>query len=612
MKSLMSLWSVAAQDLGSWCCTSTSADCQTARVRFEHEGVSFLTITLPAFCRDFEKSLDEGLVGPNAFLGFRRRQGLPLFLGGFLDQVFDRVSGRLLEAPSTDCIWAIRQLTLMFGKILLDCSPSRKAGAVQKYLECEQDVRRFDSNTLPRDLLGFQRVSNLLFGQVFSDMDREVYNEQILPKHGPGKTADRLLGNQKFDLKEWPARLELVFPFGDHAIPNWRYHYRYDHVSLLEPGAERPVKVVLVPKTLKTPRVIAIEPTAMQYMQQGISEKLVQYLETDKTVFGMIGFLDQRPNQLLAEKGSLTRDLATLDLSEASDRVSNQHVRVMLQRFPHFLEAVDATRSRKADVPGKGVVRLAKFASMGSALCFPVEAMVFLSLIFLGIEQMLNRRITRADIDRMRGQVRVYGDDIVVPVDTVPFVIGTLRSFGFVVNPHKSFWNGKFRESCGKEYFDGSDVSVVRVREVLPKSRTDVPEVVSTVSLRNQLYYAGLWRTAAWLDELLSRILKHYPVLDPSPDNYDRYGRWESASPLLGRHSFLGSKPQRVCPDLHVPLVRGYVVQTRPPDSPVSGEGALLKWFLKRGEQPFADRDHLERTGRPQSVSIKLRWRTPY
>lgn len=608
---LLDLWSAALQDLGSWCCTSTSRDYNTAAVRIKHEGVSFLTITLPAFCKDFEKGLEEGRLAPDMFTGFRKRAGLPLFLGGFLERVFEHGSGRLLDEPEVDCIFAIRQLTLMFGKILLECSDARKAGAISKYFECEQEVKAFDASTTQADLDDLLRVSNVLFRDVFTKVEMDIYRGDIKGRHGPGKTADRLLGNKKFDLKEWPARLEAEFPYWEHGIPNARYLYRYNHVSLLEPGAERPVKVVLVPKTLKTPRVIAIEPTAMQYMQQGIAEKFVDYLESDKTVQGMIGFRRQTPNQRLAKIGSLNGLLATLDLSEASDRVSNQHVRVMLQRFPFLSRAVDATRSRKADVNGK-VVRLAKYASMGSALCFPMEAMVFLSLVFLGIERESNRQITREKINALSGQVRVYGDDIVVPVRYVRSVISTLESFGFRVNAGKSFWNGKFRESCGKEYYNGHDVSITRVRRVLPVSRLDVQEIVSTVSLRNQLYYAGMWRTAAHLDGIVGRLLDHYPVLDPSPDSFDQYGRWESSSPLLGMHSFLGSRYLRKWDyDLQIPLVRGYQVVSDPPASEASGEGALLKWFLKRGEQPFADRDHLVRQGRPQTVNIKLRWNRP-
>ncbi len=596
MKSLTELWFNASLELGALCHVSTSRDYKTVTVRFEHEGLSFLTITLPQFGKDFEKSLAAGHVGHDSFAGFRRMSGLPRFLGGFLDRVFDRGSGRLLDDPCMDSIYAVRQLTLMFGKISVRCSDAREQGALRKFIECEQDVRHSDRN-MPEDLITeFSSMSLRLFGDVLALADLAVYEGTLTPKHGPGKTADKLSGNRKFDQREWTRRLESIFPYGDNAIPNWRFNYLLDSVRILEPRDERAVKVTLVPKTLKTPRIIAIEPTCMQYMQQAIAEHLVRSLEGDFLPFSLIGFLDQTLNQRMAQEGSVTGGLATLDLSEASDRVSNQHVRAMLKHFPHLSEAVDATRSRKADVPGHGVIRLAKFASMGSALCFPIEAMVFTTIVFMALERVHKRRLTLKDVSLFRGKVRVYGDDIIVPTDSMVTVIDLLEAFGLKVNVDKSFGTGKFRESCGKEYYDGRDVSIVRVRSVLPSSLSDVDEVISTVSLRNRFYEAGLWRTAHWMDTWIEPLLGgKYPYVN-------------SDSPVLGRVSFVGFDTGRIERDAQYPQVKGYCVVAKPPPSLTSGEALLLKWFLKRGDKPFADRDHLIASGRPKSVTLRLRW----
>jgi len=497
-----------------------------------------------------------------------------------------------------DSIFATRQLTLLFAKILLPCTSARNEKAIRGFIECESDIRRSD-RTISQELLSeFQRVSLLLFGDVMASVDGAIYDGDIDPRHGPGATADGLRGNAKFDLSEWTQRLEDVFPYGDNAIPNWRFNYRLDPVDIREPGRERPVKVTLVPKTLKTPRIIAIEPTCMQFMQQAIMEKIVKCLETDNTVSGMVGFQDQTPNQRMAKEGSIGGSLATIDLSEASDRVSNQHVRAMVAPFPWLAKGLDATRSRKADVPGKGVYRLAKFASMGSALCFPIEAMVFTTVVIMGIQQSQRRQFTRKDIQSYSGKVRVYGDDIIVPVDSLNHVVGMLEAFGLKVNYNKTFGTGKFRESCGRDYYAGTDVTPVRVRHVFPSRRKNVTEVIAAVSLRNRLYEAGLWKTAVWMDSWIDPLLAgRYPYVSPD-------------SPVLGKVSFLGYDTQRLSPDTHQPQVKGWTVFSVIPDSTVSGEGALLKWFLKRGDEPFADRNHLERSGRPRSVDIRSRWAT--
>lgn len=593
MKSLTSLVQEVLTDVGTWCSVSTALDSKTIEKRFEDEGMSFLTITLPDFASDLQKGLEQGHVDSQLFRGFKRgRGGLPLFLGGFLGLVFDQKSGLLLDNPSVDAIFAIRQICLLCGKVNLPCTPKRVRKAIAGFVECEQQIRLSDAELTPSLKEEFCYVSQQLWADVLTAVDRKVYEGHIRPKHGPGSTADKLFGNEKYTQTEWPRRLEEYFPEGEFLFPNWR-HYDANRSVLLEPGDERPVKVTPVPKTLKTPRIIAIEPTAMQYVQQGLMREIVDEITHHDTMGLIVGFTDQVPNQELARIASYNASLATLDLSEASDRVSNQHVRLLLANHPHLRNGVDACRSRKAEVPGHGVLRLAKFASMGSALTFPMEAMIFTTIIFMGIGTVLNRRLTKSDIKSFLGQVRVYGDDIIVPVEYATAVVSMLRTFGYVVNTGKSFWNGKFRESCGKEYYDGVDVSVVRVRQLLPTQRMDVQEIISTVSLRNQLYERGLWRTASKLDSLLGRLIP-FPAVGPE-------------SPILGRHSYLGYDQDEMCVNLHVPLVKGMVVHSDIPPSPLSGVDALMKCLLKDSDMPFADQKHLERSGRPSVVRIKQR-----
>ena len=323
MKSLMSLWIRMAEDSAIQCCTSATSDINTVRRRFEHEGLSFLTIVLPDFGKSIQKWIDQGQVGLNPSFS-NGRGGLPLFLGGFLCRVFDRRSGALLDEPSIDAIRALRQLTLSFAKISLPCSNARTVNAMVKYVECEQDVRQADARLTERDLNDFGRISALLFSSMFTKVDRDVYYDRLLPKHGPGSVADKLTSNGKYRQYEWTSRLAEVFPLDRYLIPNHRFINELDQVNILEPGAERPVRVISVPKTLKTPRIIAVEPTCMQYTQQALLRSVLEAFYRDELLCGLIGFDDQGPNQALARQGSADCRTATLDLSEASDRVSNQ------------------------------------------------------------------------------------------------------------------------------------------------------------------------------------------------------------------------------------------------------------------------------------------------
>lgn len=611
MKSLNEFLQHVLDDLGTWCCTSTTEDLKTVLRRVDHEGLSFLTITLPAFGKHFERSLDEGQVVRELYTYFGARSSLPRFLSGFFGLVFDRSTGRLLDDPSITAIWAIRQFTLMFAKIALPCTPARERAAMAQYVETERFVHAHQETIEERDALRFGRIGKLLWANVFSRVDKCVYEGEIIPKHGPGATADQLRGNAKWEQQEWTSRLEQVFPHGEYLAANWRYFQDLVDVRILEPGAERPVRVISVPKTLATPRIIAIEPVAMQYMQQGLLALFQRELQADQLAWGFIGWTSEVPNKHLASEGSRNGAYATLDLREASDRVANQHVRGLLSDHPWLESGVGASRSRKADVPGHGIIPLAKFASMGSALTFPLEAMVFTTLIFCGIEQDLGRRLTREDITSFSGKVRCYGDDIIVPVEHVRSVIDWLQAFGLEVNLGKSFWTGKFRESCGWDWYAGEDVRVTRLRSPLPSSRTDIQEIVSTVSTRNQLYKAGMWKTVAYLDRVLEGLI-------PLPYVYE-------SSPVLGRHSFLGIEtPTRMCKDLHRPLVRGMMVHSTIPISRLDGPAALLKCLsmLERREASALEEvflpsdaglqagneEHLDRQGRPRSVNIKSGW----
>ncbi len=434
----------------------------------------------------------------------------------------------------------------------------------------------------------------------------------LVPRHGPGATADGLRGNAKYDVSLWPTRLESVFPYGDYALPNWRYNDQLDRVQFLEPGAEVPVKVTPVPKTPKTPRIIAIEPTAMQYAQQSVSQQIVNCLEYGLQLppsgggkdsgFGrfFVGFYDQEANRFLARKGSIDRRLATLDLSDASDRVLNEHVLLLMSRFPRLSELVQATRSTRAQLPDGTIVPLVKFASMGSALCFPVEAMVFTTIVVAAIAYERRVPLDRGLLMELRGKVRVYGDDIVVPVDCVQSVIQFLEAFGLKVNRDKSFWNGKFRESCGGDYYDGHWVTPVRFRRDFPRSLTDVDELVSLASYRNLLYLRGYWKTASKLDDQLTTLTRN---------------RWkivELTSPGVGRFSFLPYQAEWVDRHDHAPRVSGISVSHVLPHSQASGVGALLKFFLKQSNLPFEDKNHLERQGRPVKSYIKRRGIRPF
>jgi hypothetical protein len=287
MKNTMLLMQQVLLECGTKCGTSTDLDWKTIERRFEHEGTSFLTITLPDFCSTFEKALETRQTSRLDWPGWVTRGNTPVFLGKFFDYVFDRDTGRLLEDVAleeyilqwypSDGPWhilpkgknrqdaildfrrewwesnescllnavaSIRQVTRLFSKIEIECSQERIDAAYKAFLECEHELRHVkfpeDRSSATSDtvfdhlespfyqdgkpkLNALTRIGNLLYGDIYTEMCKDLLEGHPMPKHGPGSTADRLVGNKKFEQVEWPVRLDRSFPAGEYLLPSWRY-----------------------------------------------------------------------------------------------------------------------------------------------------------------------------------------------------------------------------------------------------------------------------------------------------------------------------------------------------------------------------------------------------
>ncbi len=603
MKSLTGLWKAVADDYSAICGTPIDRDFKTVIDRVEDEGESFLTITLPSYAQDFERSLAQGRVGSDLFKSFKKRGGLPVFLSGFLLQIFDdSTTHEVRHHANVDAIRAVRGLCLLFKKVEIECTPERNAAVMQQFIDCEQDlqkvVERFDE--LP--LREFRRVSSALFGDSFDALNREVENYELSPAHGSGSTADRKVGNQKFDQTEWTDRLEHgFFPYGRYVTTGWRHALRPDGdyvPDLLTPERERPARYTQVPKTQKGPRGISMEPTCMQYAQQALMKSLVPKLERSRISGPFTHFTNQEHNRAAARKSSKDGSLATLDLSEASDRVLNRLVEYLLAPWPSLSAAVQACRSTRVQFDDGKVMPIVKFASMGSALTFPMEAVVFTTLVFMGVFKAHGRdtRDLAETLAKYRGQVHVYGDDLIVPVESAHAVQDVLELFGLKINAHKSFVTGRFRESCGGDYYNGEDVKPPKLRRPLPESHRDTREVVSLNSFMNQCYAYGLDRAGDYAKDMLSRVLK-------TPLKYVPYGSQAigiQADPAL-------CVAEAMDPILQVPVLRAPVVVDTPREVSVGGFGALWKTLTGSWMLPEF-RDHLEYSGRPVSSRMKNTW----
>jgi len=227
-----------------------------------------------------------------------------------------------------------------------------------------------------------------------------------------------------------------------------------------------------VPKNHDIDRCACKEPDGNMYLQRGLGREIRASLRRKG-----VNLNDQSHNRALARRGSLTGEIATVDLSSASDSVSRE---LVFQLLPiHWFVALDSVRSLRTWIPlpnGDSFVHENEmFSSMGNGFTFELE-----SLLFYCISRAVcyHRGIS--------GIVSVYGDDIIVPSEATLDVLHVLSFLGFEPNKLKTFWTGAFRESCGGHYYNGSDVTPFYLRKPIT-NLLDVIHVANAVRKWSQL-----------------------------------------------------------------------------------------------------------------------------
>jgi hypothetical protein len=203
--------------------------------------------------------------------------------------------------------------------------------------------------------------------------------------------------------------------------------------------------LAFVPKDAKTYRTISVEPSLNTVAQLGVGGYMAQRLRIEG-----VDIRDQGPNQALALRGSIYGDVATADLSSASDTIATELVAALLPLDWFFF--LKGFRTSVVKDSSGNEVRLQKFSSMGNGFTFPLETLIFYSLAK-----------ACAEVENEDGPVRAYGDDIVVPTAVYPLLSEVLTACGFVLNRTKSYSSGPFRESCGKDYFSGINIRPVYI-----------------------------------------------------------------------------------------------------------------------------------------------------
>lgn len=267
---------------------------------------------------------------------------------------------------------------------------------------------------------------------------RDVYHKYLRWPYGcPGRALDLAFEAIQAD-ERWYGTLESSYR-DQASCSKWAMldMEKMKRAVLFPTNVNR---VTFVPKTATSLRTIAIESRIGVYLQLGVDGFIRRRLKR----FG-VDLDSQARNRYLALYGSLSGDLATLDLSSASDTISSCLVESLLP--PQWWDYLSDLRSSQGFLPDGNTIDYEKFSSMGNGFTFALESLIFSAITFAVVPR------------RLWDRVSVYGDDIICPREWADGVRDALIDSGFLVNDAKSFFDGPFRESCGCDAWNGVDIS---------------------------------------------------------------------------------------------------------------------------------------------------------
>lgn len=588
----------------------------------ERRGLHFLVVDLPAVGKHFDKCLANGeyiFDGHPLTKRTSAKVRVPRFLRALYLLIFDE-SGCLRDSYDVEAILFVRQLLYVGKKADLHCGPRAVNDEVVAFYETDVSLPSpesvWDSDSASHAdfsvYKGFSRsrvyaervragapedVPELLAAlvcldkvslQVSSALGRYCYRDWRF-RHGPGVVSTAPRYTNKYKWVQWSERLDAVFPIADcgyHNYASWAGNV--DELTSGEPEA----KLIDVPKTFTKPRLIASEPGEHQWCQQNVWQYFCKRVQ-NSWISNFVRFNDQTRNQELCKRGSVDGSLVTLDLSAASDRVTCHAVGQMFRGTTDLLLALQASRTRRirqklsTEVPE--VIELRKFSTMGNACTFPVESLIFLSVAIAGCLASRRLQVTRENILTLSEEVAVFGDDIIVPNDCRELVVSLLEVLHFKVNTDKSFWNGKFRESCGVDAFEGVEVTPTYWR----RPCTGNPEsTVSACETRNSFQKKFFQNATRYLTSTIRMALPTvhvdsgvFGLTSFAKGSNDVKRRWNTA--LQMEEAF-------------VP-----VVVTKVAKAPIEDDSALLQFFSEQPDPMFPWKSGY--TQRPR-LKIQTRW----
>lgn len=483
--------------------------------RLENEGFAFITHALPC--------LMDGLLGhlehDNAsFPQFKLQRGTnhPRFFRRLFDIVMNEMNySAEVQAIAMDTIYNV---SVCFKKLRGRPNADSHQQQYDDFVRVDSELARIDTDFLfsPEIEPIMESVTTQWYNFAH---DLTVDDASCVPRPGPGATVGNLPKHARYAPSVLYKQVHDVFPYEE-----WFYSHPWDvvdqsrtYLSLLKNSVPEPYsEYLLVPKTLLKWRGICKEANEVQFIQQALRRQLYRHIEI-KIPTG-VPIRNQEVHKVLALQASIDRENATIDESEASDRIARCFIWHMTELTPDYRAALMAVSTKFVKPPKwasqKELLRTHKFAPMGSAVCFPIMSLVHFFLVkAIVLTKCLD--ISYKERSRLCKQISVYGDDIVLPSSIVPLVYLWLPKFGMKINQTKSFAKSYFRESCGCHAYKGADITPV-YHKYTNFSSTEVGEAATLASLlatEELLYKKGKLHAALFLRNHIEAKWRNLPYV---------------------------------------------------------------------------------------------------
>lgn len=287
-----------------------------------------------------------------------------------------------------------------------------------------------------------------------------------------------------------------------------------------------------VPKNAEIDRIAGKQPDFNLWMQLGVAKVLEPCI---RRFFGC-DVRDQSLGHEKARHGSVMGTWCTVDLSSASDLIALALIRYLLP--PDWFALLDLLRSHAyewvEDGVSHGPTEYHKFSAMGNGFTFPLETMVFQAICW-GVCDELG----------LGHNSVVYGDDIVIETEAYALLCSVLLDLGMKPNPEKSFADGPFRETCGKDFFLGVDIRPWFIHAD-PATRPDLYALHNCIAVH------------PWGGAIFSTTLRYLRSLDPAgyrqPFYYgagENWWDWEEWKAREACFAFMVDESEAPAPEYH-------------------------------------------------------------